>query len=103
MNQNENDNADTHEKELTMHVDMDFPPVLVVGDVLAEKLIDAQTPGFEAEFDPLEAERAGAFAEDALSELDAADSVIEGGESQTAEQGATNVVLGNFPAHKNGV
>jgi hypothetical protein len=38
-----------------------------------------------------------------LSELDAADSVIEGGESQTAEQGATNVVLGNFPAHKNGV
>jgi hypothetical protein len=29
------------------------------------------TPGFQAEFDPAEAEAAGAFVEDALSESDA--------------------------------
>jgi hypothetical protein len=39
---------------------------------LREKLTDAMTPGYQAEFDPLEAERAGAFQEDALTELDAA-------------------------------
>jgi hypothetical protein len=32
------------------------------------------TPGYQAEFDPEEAERAGAFVEDALSEQDAAES-----------------------------
>ena len=41
---------------------------------LREKLADAATPGYQAEFDPEEAERAGAFVEDALSEEDAADS-----------------------------
>lgn len=41
---------------------------------LREKLADAMTPGFQAEFDPEEAERAGAFVEDALSEADAAES-----------------------------
>jgi hypothetical protein len=45
--------------------------------VLNEKLSDAMTPGFEAEFDPEEAERAGAFDEDALSEADALDSCID--------------------------
>jgi len=35
------------------------------------KLNDALTPGYHAEFDPAEADRAGAFAEDALSEADA--------------------------------
>jgi hypothetical protein len=35
------------------------------------KLADALTPGFQAEFDPAEAEAAGAFVEDALSESDA--------------------------------
>ncbi len=40
--------------------------------VLVEKLTDALTPGFQAEFDPEEAEKAGAFLEDALSEHDAA-------------------------------
>lgn len=44
---------------------------------LAEKLTDAMTPGYQAEFDPDEAERAGAFAEDALSEKDAAESDID--------------------------
>ena len=41
---------------------------------LREKLADAATPGYQAEFDPEEAERAGAFVEDALSEADAAES-----------------------------
>lgn len=38
---------------------------------LAEKLADAGTPGYQVEFDPLEAEKVGAFREDALSEGDA--------------------------------
>lgn len=38
---------------------------------LREKLTDALTPGYQVEFDPDEADRAGAFAEDALSESDA--------------------------------
>lgn len=40
-------------------------------DTLREKLADALTPGFQAEFDPAEAEAAGAFTEDALSDTDA--------------------------------
>lgn len=43
-------------------------------EALREKLADAQTPGFQVEFDPDEAELAGAFVEDALSEQDAAES-----------------------------
>ena len=46
-------------------------------DALREKLIDAQTPGYQAEFDPEEAERAGAFVEDALTEDEAAASHID--------------------------
>jgi hypothetical protein len=46
-------------------------------DIVREKLGDAETPGFFAEFDPDEAERAGAFNEDALSEADALDAVFE--------------------------
>ena len=45
--------------------------------VIQEKLLDAEIPGFQAEFDPLEAERLGAFKEDALSEQDALDSTID--------------------------
>jgi hypothetical protein len=44
---------------------------------LHEKLQDAQTPGFVAEFDPAEAERLGAVAEDALSEDDALESTAD--------------------------
>jgi len=36
------------------------------------KLADAMTPGYQAEFTPGEADTAGAFQEDALSEADAA-------------------------------
>ncbi len=43
-------------------------------DSIASKFIDAMAPGYQAEFDPAEAERAGAFIEDALSEEDAAES-----------------------------
>ena len=46
-------------------------------DALREKLLDAMTPGYQAEFDPDEAEQAGAFIEDALSEQDAAESDID--------------------------
>jgi hypothetical protein len=46
-------------------------------DVLREKLLDAMTPGYQAEFDPDEAEQAGAFVEDALSEQDATESDVD--------------------------
>ena len=46
-------------------------------DALREKLLDAMTPGYQAEFDPDEAEQAGAFVEDALSEQDAVESDID--------------------------
>jgi hypothetical protein len=49
----------------------------VADEVLTDKLTDAMTPGFTPEFDPDEAERAGAFEEDALSETDALDSCID--------------------------
>jgi hypothetical protein len=42
-----------------------------------EKLADALIPGFQAEFDPDEAEQVGAFHEDALSEQDALDSAVD--------------------------
>jgi hypothetical protein len=35
------------------------------------KLADAMLPGYPVEFDPAEAERAGAFTEDAIGEADA--------------------------------
>jgi hypothetical protein len=46
-------------------------------DVLAAKLSDADIPAFQAEFDPDEAERVGAFKEDALTEQDALDSDVD--------------------------
>jgi hypothetical protein len=44
---------------------------------LREKFVDVLTPGFQVEFSPLEAELAGAFVEDALSEHDALESAID--------------------------
>ena len=46
-------------------------------DILVEKMKDAMTPGYQVAFDPEEAERAGAFIEDALSEEDALESAID--------------------------
>lgn len=43
-------------------------------DVLKSKLTDAMTPGLVVEFDPDEAEAAGAFADEALDEADAVES-----------------------------
>lgn len=48
-----------------------------IQEVITDKLLDAEIPDFQAEFDPLEAERLGAFTEDALSEQDALDSSID--------------------------
>lgn len=48
--------------------------LVLAGDAISDKLADALTPGYQAEFDPDEAERAGAFIEDALTEQDAAES-----------------------------
>ena len=51
-------------------------------EAVREKMADALTPGFQVEFDPDEAERVGAFVEDALSEQDAAasgDDLVEVG------------------------
>ncbi len=62
---------------------MNRPPIDVetdnpgITEIIQEKLLDAEIPGFQAEFDPLEAERLGAFTEDALSEEDALDSGID--------------------------
>lgn len=47
---------------------------LTADEVLNQKLRDAMIPGFVVEFDPDEAERAGAFVEDALT----ADEALEG-------------------------
>lgn len=52
-------------------------------DAVREKLTDALTPGYQAEFDPDEAEKAGAFAEDALSEMDAMNSTDDLPEAET--------------------
>ena len=49
----------------------------IIDQVIKEKLLDAETPGFEAEFSPDEADSLGAFEETALTEKDALDSVID--------------------------
>ena len=49
----------------------------VIEVVIREKFLDAMTPGFQAEFGPEEAELAGAFIEEALSEEEAIGSVVD--------------------------
>ncbi|MBL0011374.1 MAG: conjugal transfer protein TraD [Nitrosomonas sp.] len=62
---------------------MHKPPIDVetdnpdIKEIIQEKLLDAEIPGFQAEFDPLEAEILGAFTEDALNEQDALESTID--------------------------
>jgi len=46
-------------------------------DVVGVKLLDAMVPGSVVDFDPDEAERLGAFNEDALNEADALESRID--------------------------
>lgn len=57
--------------------DLSAADLEIINHVVDDKFIDAQTPGFQAEFSPLEAEIAGAFEETALTEKDAMDSVID--------------------------
>ncbi len=72
---------------------MNRPPIDVetdnpgITEIIQEKLLDAEIPGFQAEFDPSEAERLGAFTEDALSEEDALDSTIDYVEEVDDERG----------------
>ena len=49
---------------------------LTQDEVIDQKLHDAETPGYEVAFDPDEAERI-AFREDAMSDHDARDSVVD--------------------------
>lgn len=56
-----------------------------VTDNFREKLINAETPGFQAECDPNEADCAGAFLEDALSEEDALDTAIDLNDAQSGD------------------
>ncbi|MCE7915637.1 MAG: conjugal transfer protein TraD [Nitrosomonas sp. PRO4] len=58
-----------------------------IQEVITDKLLDAEIPGFQAEFEPLEAERLGAFKEDALSEQDALDSTIDHAAEDEDERG----------------
>ena len=48
-----------------------------VAAALRDKLTDLLIPGYSVEFDPDEAEQAGAFQEDALNEQDAAESCLD--------------------------
>jgi hypothetical protein len=48
-----------------------------------EKLEDAMIPGFTPEFDPDEAEEAGAFEEDAITLADALDSIADQVQNET--------------------
>ncbi len=52
--------------------------------IVIEKLVDAMTPAIEVEFTPEEAESAGAFTEDALSQEEAAASAGDAGEVDEA-------------------
>jgi hypothetical protein len=52
------------------------PPELTPEEIIDQKLQDAETPGYEVAFDPDEAEKI-AFHEDALSDEDARESVVD--------------------------
>jgi hypothetical protein len=68
-------------------------------DALTEKLVDAMTPGLMVECSPLEADRAGAFHEDAMSESDAMESVANADDADhDVMLNASNVVVGAFGA-----
>ncbi|HZZ03537.1 MAG TPA: hypothetical protein VFE81_11570, partial [Paraburkholderia sp.] len=67
-------NTDTTNNEL---LPVSFDDEANAAEAMREKLTDALTPGFQAEFAPDEAVQAGAFVEDALSEQDAADSDVD--------------------------
>lgn len=57
--------------------DVEFSGVASADAVAQEKLMDLMIPGHEAEFSPEEADFAGVFLEDAVSESDARESIID--------------------------
>lgn len=59
---------------------------------LRDKLTDALFPGYKVEFDPDEAETAGAFQEHALSEADAAESGIDLVDASSPEPGGAHTL-----------
>lgn len=64
--------------------------------VVRDKLSDASTPGAVVEFDPEEAERAGAFHDDAMSAEDAAEA--EEGAARPAPDFARPVAANDYRA-----
>lgn len=58
-------------------LEITFDPEADAKAALDQKMQDLMIPGFEVECDPGEAERAGAFVEDALSEEDAREAMID--------------------------
>ena len=46
---------------------MSVEDLKIMDEIIDAKLQDAEIPGFQAEFYPMEAERIGAFEDDALS------------------------------------
>ncbi|MEI7994277.1 MAG: conjugal transfer protein TraD [Methylococcaceae bacterium] len=74
-------NSDTFDVNAVLNSDAMSADTLIgegdAVDIVAEKLTDAMVPGAMVEFDPEEAERAGAFVEDALSESDALESSVD--------------------------
>ena len=82
MNNEINNNNKPGNSDMTDSDKLDLNADTLIGegdavDILAEKLTDAMVPGAIVEFDPEEAERAGAFVEDALSESDALESSVD--------------------------
>ena len=48
-----------------------------IHEVMDAKLQDLMVPGVVVEFDPIEADSMGAFPEDAITEIDAYDSMVD--------------------------
>ncbi|EGI6181601.1 conjugal transfer protein TraD [Salmonella enterica subsp. houtenae serovar 51:z4,z23:-] len=57
--------------------DVSIPPRSGMDGAVNDKFLDLAIPGYLAEFSPEEADLAGAFSEDALSEQDALASVSD--------------------------
>jgi hypothetical protein len=68
------DTFDAGADDETVEIEPEFIPP---DSPVLQKLADAQTPGYQAEFSPAEAEAAGAFSEDALTEADALASTLD--------------------------
>lgn len=70
-------NSNDDVNDLNVDTELDSALAVDTVDVVAVKLLDAMVPGALVEFDPDEAERLGAFNEDALDEADALESSID--------------------------